>query len=775
LASRLQYTLAAAFPRLGVPGLVYSLLSCAMYSASLSRACVSISLLCIAAVPCKPQQSDAARDLKYEREQGLSTAKRRALVIGNDAYQSFIPLQNAVNDAQAFEAALKELHFEVTALHNATLAQFGEGILKFADTVHKGDVVVVYYAGHGVQIDGENYFIPVDFTGNSQGLVKFGGTIRALDLTKRIDDSGAALRIYIFDACRTNPFRGTRSVAGGLAYMDSAKGSYIAFAAAPGQAANETADRNGYGVFTKHLLEALKEPGITLDEVFTTVRLNVDRETKGAQLPYSVNGTLGQFQFKPGARRPTAEQIQLEARLKQTEADAARAEDELKKTLALKAENDRALKRAAEDMEALKGENERVKRDKAELERLRQQDLESLAREKQELERQRGEARHAVESAKTMEARVAESEAARRTSDRIAEQKAAEAERAKAANSGQASDKVAEAERARLAAAQAAKVKDQLEAEYQAELKQAREREAQLAKLDDQYQTKLKAVESQKTELTRAEQRVRDLEAKLAVRAEELDRDRQQLKVGIAEMRQNSVDRQEYVWVPPGEFFMGCVPGDSECQSDEQPRHKVRITNGFWMGRTEATVLAYQRFAASKKLKMPPATQLNPKWRFTDHPITRVAWEDADDFCKWAGGRLPTEAEWEYAARGGLDGQIYPWGASLTRDKANYDGKGDNDRWEETAPVRSFDANSYGLFDMAGNVWEWVADFYDANFYAEPNAKGDDPKGASSGQQHVARGGSWNSAPKHLRVSIRRAGATANNLGFRCVLTNVPK
>jgi len=235
----------------------------------------------------------------------------------------------------------------------------------------------------------------------------------------------------------------------------------------------------------------------------------------------------------------------------------------------------------------------------------------------------------------------------------------------------------------------------------------------------------------------------------------------------------NRHDREEYVYIPPGKFKMGCVAADTRCEPGEKPQHEVTIGKGFYLGRTEVEVIAYQRFvdASGKKLKMPSAPLEYKGWKNnTNFPMVMVRWDQARDYCAWAGGRLPTEAEWEYAAHGGATDEVYPLNSENSRDKANFYGKGGNDTFEGVAPVRSFDPNPYNLFDMAGNVWEWVEDWYDPKYYAQSPAA--DPHGPGMGKDHVARGGSFESDPKeHLRLSFRRPqGMAQYNVGFRCVL-----
>lgn len=154
-----------------------------------------------------------------------------------------------------------------------------------------------------------------------------------------------------------------------------------------------------------------------------------------------------------------------------------------------------------------------------------------------------------------------------------------------------------------------------------------------------------------------------------------------------------------------------------------------------------------------------------------NQPVVGVNWNDAKAFADWAGERLPTEAEWEKADRGGLVGKKYPWGDTLTNNDANFGGAGGKDKWDGTAPVGSFAPNGYGLYDMAGNVWEWCADWYDGNYYA--NSPKSNPTGPSSGQYKVLRGGSCDSSDDYMRTAYRNysdPGSTEYYLsfGFRC-------
>jgi formylglycine-generating enzyme required for sulfatase activity len=225
-------------------------------------------------------------------------------------------------------------------------------------------------------------------------------------------------------------------------------------------------------------------------------------------------------------------------------------------------------------------------------------------------------------------------------------------------------------------------------------------------------------------------------------------------------VRTNEKDALKYVFIPPGEFQMGCVPGNVACPQDESHRHLVKLSHGFWLSQTEVTQSAFEK-----------VTRRRPSCRFTggDRPVENVTWYEATHYCAAAGGRLPTEAEWERAARGGVEGLRFPWGNEIARQNAQYAVS----REEGTANVGSYSPNSFGLFDMAGNVWEWVADFYDKRYYAiSPSS---DPQGSKTGRYRVARGGSWFNGPDYLRVSHRlpvSPDKRTPDLGFRCILTD---
>jgi formylglycine-generating enzyme required for sulfatase activity len=227
------------------------------------------------------------------------------------------------------------------------------------------------------------------------------------------------------------------------------------------------------------------------------------------------------------------------------------------------------------------------------------------------------------------------------------------------------------------------------------------------------------------------------------------------------------IDGALLVFVPAGEFTMGSDDGGS----DERPAHTVYL-DAFAIDRTEVTNAQYARCVQAGACRPPDPSRSSTRAdyfadpRYADYPVIYVSWDDARAYCAWAGRRLPTEAEWEKAARG-TDGRTYPWGDEWDASKANTDEAGPGD----TTPVGAYPqgASPYGALDMAGNVWEWVADWYGANYYRE--SPGENPLGPASGAYRVVRGGSWNNYQWLARAAIRGRNTPGNrddDVGFRC-------
>ena len=224
-------------------------------------------------------------------------------------------------------------------------------------------------------------------------------------------------------------------------------------------------------------------------------------------------------------------------------------------------------------------------------------------------------------------------------------------------------------------------------------------------------------------------------------------------------------DGSEMTLIPAGSFEMG---NHLDNMASERPVHSVEL-DAFYMDIHEVTVGQFKQFVEESGYRYDRWNSVAKYSPTDEHPMVLVSWNDATAYCEWAGKRLPTEAEWEYAARGGLIGKRYPLGDELTHDDANYSGTGGRDKWQYCSPVGSFATNGYGLYDMVGNVYEWCSDWYD--YYSNSPTK--NPQGPSLGSFRVLRGGSWNYDTNSLRVANRSLGnptLTNNNIGFRCVL-----
>lgn len=325
-----------------------------------------------------------------------------------------------------------------------------------------------------------------------------------------------------------------------------------------------------------------------------------------------------------------------------------------------------------------------------------------------------------------------------------------------------------------------------------------------------------------------------------------------------AQIVKGSGETTGMVWIPPGEFMMGAADSDEMARDDEKPRHRVSV-DGFWIDETEVTNAQFAAFVKATgyvttaerqpdweemKKQLPPGTPKPPDsvlvpgslvfkqpsgpvplddaanwWSFTpgadwrhpegpsssiagkeSFPVVQVSWDDAVAYAKWAGKRLPTEAEWEWAARGGIADAVFAWGNEPIDDgapKANTwqgrfpDRNTRRDGFDGVAPVRSFRPNGYGLYDMAGNVWEWCADWYRPDYYAQLSGArtAKNPTGPESSYdpqeptipKRVQRGGSFlchDSYCASYRVAARMKASPDTGLmhsGFRCVKSGAPK
>jgi formylglycine-generating enzyme required for sulfatase activity len=230
-------------------------------------------------------------------------------------------------------------------------------------------------------------------------------------------------------------------------------------------------------------------------------------------------------------------------------------------------------------------------------------------------------------------------------------------------------------------------------------------------------------------------------------------------------------DQREMVWIPSGSFVMGGSKGDTSAGVAELPPHRRRI-EGFWMDRREVTNDEYRRCVDAGACTPPDDRSFFDHPSFGRHPVVFVDWQQARTYAQWAGKRLPSEAEWEYAARAGSR-MRYPWGDTWQDGRVNAVGALDQDRWGATAPVGEFPSNAWGVDDLLGNVAEWVADRWHRDYRGTPrdHRPWTDLTGGLQSPLRVIRGGSFESSASRLRVSRREDAAvdrTDRAVGFRC-------
>jgi len=250
----------------------------------------------------------------------------------------------------------------------------------------------------------------------------------------------------------------------------------------------------------------------------------------------------------------------------------------------------------------------------------------------------------------------------------------------------------------------------------------------------------------------------------------------------------NAKDQAVLVFVAAGKFIMGSdQENDPYFWGAESPQHEVTLSD-YWIYQTEVTNAMYQQCASEKACPIPSQKKSRSvenyygNAQYGDYPVIYVNWVSAQAYCTWAGGRLPTEAEWEKAARGDQDTRLFPWGSTPALDsQANFCDNGcaqtyaernKNDGYPDTAPVGSYPEgiSPYGAFDMAGNVWEWVFDWFQPTYSAAPV---ENPVGPASSKYRTIRGGSWGNPSDGVRIVQRdgvRPDLSLDTLGFRCVL-----
>ncbi|MEP7341659.1 MAG: SUMF1/EgtB/PvdO family nonheme iron enzyme [Acidobacteriota bacterium] len=637
---------------------------------------IALSLLLAASTPnlCPPAAQERGQGVKRPAE--AKPEQRLALVIGNAAYKES-PLANPANDARDMAATLRGVGFEVLSGEDRNQRQMKELIRQFGQKLRAGGVGVFYFAGHGVQVAGRNYLIPIGAEINAESEVEYEAVELGFVLAQ-LEEARNRLNVVILDACRNNPYarsfsRG-RSDSRGLAGIRSApSGTLISYATAADDVANDGGARNG--LFTGELLTQLKTPGLTLEQVFRRTRTSVRGKSSGKQVPYEYSSVEGEdFYFIPPNAPPpviSAEQQAWERVKQRHTPDAVRG--------FLIVYPDSPFEKEARALLAV-------------------------------LEKEKPPATTPV------------STSAKGTRPRPTPPKTT------------------------LPPTPAPLGED--------------------GKPLTAFHFSTASV---------------DAKGKIKTRS-------QSLTWGFTEELGDGVTL-EMIRIPAGSFTMGAPKSEAQSIDNERPQHLVNVA-GFYMGRFEVTREQWRAVARVPKVKIElkedPA-YFKGSWL---QPVDSVSWEEAVEFCarlKQKIGkeyRLPSEAQWEYAARAGTT-TAFAFGETISPEIVNYQGKlpygpaSKGIERKKTVPVGSLGvANAFGLFDMHGNVWEWCQDTWHGNYdstpyYIVPN-DGSAWESGDAQDHRVLRGGAWVFPGTYSRSAYRydvAAGARHPSLyGFRIVM-----
>ncbi len=634
-----------------------------------------------------------------------ATENRTALVVGNAAYSTGA-LKNPANDAADMAAQLTKLGFKVTLLKNAKLQEMDEAIEAFGKKLKQGGVGLFFYAGHGVRVKGANYLIPVDARINKETDLKY----RAVDANRVLDEMGNAkngLNIVILDACRDNPFsRNYRSTTRGLAVVSSAPtGTYISYSTSPGSVAQDGKGRNS--PYTAALLENMQQPGVGIEQVFKHVRVKLDAQTRGKQVPWELSSLKGDFYFVPGA---TGEKTAAAAPALLPATPSAAVRDDKAPKSAVQTE--KPQKEIKNDGRFIDNGNGTVTDTRTGLmwaardngSNINWSDAKSYCKE--------------YRGGGYTDWRMPTQNELNTLFDREIE----------GINYYRLTASIHLTNCCAWAAENIWPSANFFDFEY------------------GSVNTALQSNASNSRVLP-----VRSAGGTAPKAASPP-------KQTIDELFASRTLGAAFVFVPAGTFTMG---GKG---SDEKP-HQVTISRPFYMQTTEVTQAQWKRVMGN-----------NPSYFKDcgdDCPVEQVSWDDVQEFIRrlnMSEGttlyRLPTEAEWEYAARSGGKREAYA-GTSDASKLDNYAWNNDNSG-NQTHPVGLKSPNGLGLYDMSGNVWEWVQDWYGDY----PSGSVTDPFGPSDGKCRVYRGGAYNDWMVKREVESRNCGPSTLRLswlGFRLV------
>ena len=679
-------------------------------------------------------------------------AGRVALVVGNSTYSAIGPLPNPGNDAADMSAALRRLGFDVTTVLDADRGELTEALRTFTRASAGADVSLVFYAGHGLEVDGVNYLVPVDARLERDTDVRFE-TVE-LDYVLAAT-TGAALRVVILDACRNNPLArsmqrtgATRSVSrGSFGNLDESllgDETLVAYAAAAGTTAADGAGRNS--PYTSALLSYMEQP-LEIGLLYREVRAQVLEATGGEQRPHEYASLLGEHYLRAAVG---ADPRAVEAGLGLDRAGRRRIQEGLTRAGFSPGPVDGVFGPATRA--ALRG-----------------------------WQRSRGATATGYLDAAGATALGAPVAGPAAGAAAVASAAPTATVAAAAAPAATASAPTTELTRA-----------ETVFWESMRDSTNASDFEAYLGRWPSGIYAPL------------ATNRLAALrEAASAPPAVDPARPRE-----AGEVFRDCPTCPELVVIPEGEFLMGSDQRDDESDDDERPRHRVTV-GSFALGVHEVTRDEYAAFVAATGRSSGNrcwAMNDDDRWEWRDdaswrspgysqagdHPVVCVNWADAQAYVErlseetGAEYRLPSESEWEYAARSGTttrrhwgndadDGCAYANGADRTAQRRF-------DAWTVadctdgvvwTSPVGAFGANAFGLYDLLGNVWERVEDCWHDDYADAPRDGSAWTRGGDCGRR-VLRGGAWSASPRNLRSANRLrndAESRSVSIGFRVART----
>jgi formylglycine-generating enzyme required for sulfatase activity len=677
-----------------------------------------------------------------------SAAKRVALVIGNSAYQHTAKLTNPQNDARLMARTLRGLGFYVISRTNLTKEKMMIAITEFGEKLEKAGkdaVGLFYYAGHGIQAKGNNYLIPIDAKlGKKSHLDIYG--VNANWVLGQMEEAENPLNLMVLDACRDNPFGSSwkRGISKGLARMDAPRGTMIAYATRPGDIAIDGEGANS--PYTGALAKTMVKPGLTLSDVFIETRNLVMTSTKGKQVPWEEGGLTSRFYFKPPLpQSPLVSTPSPDISTWDLIKDSS--DPDMFKNYLRKYPNGRFARLAR-----LKIGNKDEKSNESNIFSLTAPT--ELIKKPTDLIEEMKAIYVAVKTANLREKPSAKSKKVGKV----------------VINSGlNVTGKVKGKEWYRIAYEGntafvfAPLIKAIDTAELKAwdgviESKDAKDFEGFL----EAYPAGHFASKAR-----RLRDALKPVQVAIVTPPESKVLSPDKPAVGIYSHRYKPGDSfkdcpecPEMVVIPAGSFQMGSPTSETLREGDEGPQHRVTIPKPFSVGKYEVTQAEYHAVTGS-----------NPSnFKGDQNPVEKVSWEDAQKFLRMLNAqtskkyRLLSEAEWEYAARAGTT-TPFNTGNTITSEQASFDWKstyngssrgGYNSR---TTVVGLFLPNAFGLYDMHGNVWEWVKDCWHKNYDGAPTNGGAWINGDCS--RRILRGGSWNYEPKEMR-SARRFGETTS-------------